>query len=113
MHDQAHDCWVGYVLYGSCTLYRYGRLGPRYQDFDLSNVLLFAVLPQMVLLIGTLKRYSKLHPDTATGRTYAAEAELDEDDVICGDPWAVRVRAVNEMGQGPPEWYPTLVRIRD
>lgn len=51
-----------------------------------------------------------LHPDIPTGSTYAAEADLDQDAVTCGDPWVVRVRAVNEMGQGPPEWYPTLVR---
>lgn len=60
----------------------------------------------------TLQRSYKFYPDTSTGSTYAAEAELDEDDVVCGDPWAVRVRAVNEMGPGPPEWYPIMVRTR-
>lgn len=44
------------------------------------------------------------------GKTYAAVVQLDADDVTCGDPWAARVRAVNEMGEGPPEWYPTVVR---
>ncbi|CAM9560272.1 unnamed protein product, partial [Sphacelaria rigidula] len=36
---------------------------------------------------------------------YATVATFDADDVVCGEPWAVRVRAVNEMGEGPPEWY--------
>lgn len=40
---------------------------------------------------------------------YATVATFDADDVVCGEPWAVRVRAVNEMGEGPPEWYPTVV----
>lgn len=47
-----------------------------------------------------------------TGSAYAASVELDEGDVTCGEDWAVRVRAVNEMGEGPPQWYPTLVRTR-
>lgn len=56
--------------------------------------------------------------ETAAGATvgansYATVITLDDDDVICGDPWAVRVRAINEMGKGPPEWYPTVVRDRD
>lgn len=56
--------------------------------------------------------------ETAAGATvgasaYAAVIALDDDDVVCGEPWAVRVRAVNEMGEGPPEWYRTVVRAVD
>lgn len=45
------------------------------------------------------------------GSGFAAEIGLDEESLTCGDPWLARVRAVNEMGPGPPEWYPTVVRF--
>lgn len=45
------------------------------------------------------------------GSDYAAKVSLSKDKVTCGEPWAARVRSVNEMGMSPPEWYPTVVRI--
>lgn len=40
---------------------------------------------------------------------YAAAVTLSEADVTCGEAWAVRVRSVNEMGEGPPDWYSAVV----
>lgn len=41
--------------------------------------------------------------------THAATVSLKDAGLICGEAWFVRVRAVNEMGQGPPEWYSIVV----
>ena len=50
------------------------------------------------------------HSVGVEGRAYAALVKLNKDDIVCGDPWITRVRTVNEVGKGPPEWYPTVVR---
>lgn len=58
----------------------------------------------------TVEEASETAAGNAVGRSaYATVVTFDADDVVCGEPWAARVRAVNEMGEGPPEWYPAVV----